>query len=304
MIEKTFDPIISVGDYENKFFAQIPVLSNGTEIIMHSSASQGKLLITKDTEVKPMDLYRGKYDKIITVDVGAHAITFHERYASCRREGDFIIRVEAAEKVVKSDVVWESGIHDVASALETEMSADLRNVASGYPIDMVDTLQHEIKRQMENNTYLSEVGIQILRIDYDVRLEEKYETLRKNETYEKWRVDSAQSIRNLYKDNETAIFAEVAIGTKTPEQAVQDLKREYASDFDERVRRARVITDLLEDMRENDLVDEEVARAQINNLLGTLQGKKGSMLEQRETESNERNESLSGKSGKYAPFDD
>ena len=65
MILTTFDPILEEKEYVSKFFAQIPNPMSGTEIILYSSASRRKLLITKTPGIKPRDIHKGKYDRQI-----------------------------------------------------------------------------------------------------------------------------------------------------------------------------------------------------------------------------------------------
>ena len=269
MILTTFDPILEEKEYVSKFFAQIPNPMSGTEIILYSSASRRKLLITKTPGIKPRDIHKGKYDMQIVVDLNKKTVSFSDEYRSKDAGINFEITVKAVVKVTDADIVWESGIHDVAAALKEEMDAQISEEAAMFDSNEARELNQDLRNAIEN-LFLVESGISVQGISYTVKLEQKIEKIIKNQSYEKKRSQAAQEISDMYRDNLVAVFAGVADGSMSPELASEKARGSLSNDFNERMRQLQAVTDYMEQLRTKELVDSSHVMKQMEDILKSL----------------------------------
>ena len=305
---QTFNPILEDSKYQNSFFPIIPVPSPGTEVILYASISGKKILITQTAKLKPKDIYKGKYDRKIVVDMRAQTVSFREKYGSKNIGVYFIVEVKAAVKVTEADIVWESGIHDVAASLEQEITSKIGDIACNYEISNVMLFQRHLKQQM-GTLYLIGTGITIQGINYSVEIEEKYNQLFRQEYYEEQLSKSASEIQKMYENGAVAVFAEVAAQKISPEEAYERVQKSLSSNFDERMRQLREATQFLNELREKDFVNKEQITIQIEQILGSLSivdskmerhgQERNRLIVEKEDESVDINERSA-----YEPFDD
>lgn len=301
MVIKTYDPILEEGNYINKFFAEIPVPKSGTEIILYATSTGKKLFITKEPGIKPKDIHKGKYDRKIVIDMHSKPVSFREEYQSRDAGVNFNIEVNASVKVTEADVVWENDIHDVAQILEREMSPKISDAAAMYSLDDVRVLQQDL-RNILGDFFLADMGISIQGISYIVKLEEAHEQLLKIRSYERNRSKTAREISDMYQDDIVAVFADVADGSITPEEASERARKSLSSNFDERMRQLRAVRDYVEESRNKDLANHEQVLEQMDNLLKSLPFA-DSTGGQRSLNHKEEYGKI-GQSSEYAPMDD
>lgn len=268
-MKQTFDPILEESSYQNKYFAIIPVPEPGTEVILYASKSGNEILISQKPGIKPRDIYKGKYDRKIIVDMHMHEVSFGGRYDSKHVGVYFIINVEAAVKVAEADVVWKSGIHDVAGSLQKEMEDGIRDAACQYEISEKVVFQRDLK-QLLGNVYLVGTGLQISGISYTVSIDEKYSEILEKGYYESQRSKAAEEMHKMYKDSAVAIFAEAAEGKISPSEAYELVQNSLSSNFDERMRQLREATKFVDELRTKEFVNNEQITMQMERILGGL----------------------------------
>lgn len=300
MVKQTFDPILESGNYINKLFSKIPVPKTGMEIILFATSSGKKLFISKDPDIGPKKIYKGKYDKKIVVDVRAQTVSFCGMFQSKDIGVEFEIEVNASVKVTEPDIVWEMDVHDVAQILEREMNPKISNVASMYSCDDVRILQQDLGNAI-GELFLTDIGISIQGISYIVKLEKAHEELIKKTSYERQRARAGKEISEIYENNNIlSVFAEVADGSLGLEEAMRLARKNLSSDFDERMRQIREVRKFVEETRNSNLADHDQLMEQMDKLWQSLPFT-GSAA-QNKLNSSEKVEKLE-QSSRFAPMD-
>lgn len=265
----TFDPIIESTNYVNKFFAEIPVPRAGTEIMLYASSSGKKLFITKTPGIRPRDIYKGKYDRKIVIDMRENVVSFRREYQSRDAGVNFDIEVKASVRVTDAELVWESDIHNVAQSLEREMNPRIMDEALLYGADDVSALRQDLRNSV-GEMFLMGTGISVHGINYIVKLEEAHEKILKNKYLEASRSKAAKEISEMYSDEIVAVFAGVADGTLNPEEASRRARKSLSANFDERMRQMHKIMDFIEEARGRDLANKDQILDQMDRLMKSL----------------------------------
>lgn len=269
MLQNTYNPIIKETTYVNSFFPKIPFVSPQRIIILCNTGTGEQLVITENSKIKTGELKKKKFNWTVEIDMQPHMVSFKDKYSSQDNISDFEIEIKAMACVTEPLQVYAQGIKDVAEAMRREMAGYLEDLASRYDLDESNQLREAIKSRLGDIYYLN-CGIQINGIQVTVHMEQRYKELRSKSQYEKAKAAEAQKLKAVYMEEDTAIFAEVADGRITPEEAVKRMKKSFSDDFNENLRRIRELAALYQEMQENDLVTEGVLAKELENSLRRL----------------------------------
>lgn len=296
----TYNPIKSEEAYITSFFPQIPYAAPKTAILLCRTGTSAKMVITENTKVKTSDIKRGKFNWQVEIDMHSHSVAFRDQYLSRDNVSKFEIEIRATASVVEPDSVYEQGVADVAEAIEEEMRGRIQEAASRYDLDSSPQLREAIKAEL-GDFYQLDSGIQVNNMNVLVRMDPKYEKLKERTQYERIKAAEAQKLQEIYQDDYTAIFAEVAEGSITAAEASDRMKKSLSDDFDERLRQLRAAAPFANELKEKDLVRASGVANQMEQMIQTLladSSKKGKLNEPAQAPQ------LEGEKNPYAPFDE
>lgn len=277
MIESTFNPIVREELYKNSFFPQIPVPQPNSMILLYASGSAtSPLIISNERTVKVSDIRKGKYDKLVEIDLYAHTVKFSEELVSSDNISKFHISISASAHVIKPAEAYHRGIRDVASLVENSFIDTIQECASQCSIRDIKKLKEDLKEELVGICDLADC-ICVQNIIVNVKTDKKIEELLNKEMeiqlrleLETKKAEAAVHMQKVYENDITAIFAELADGRINATEATARSKACLSDDFDERMRQMREVANFIQDMEDRDLITKADSLNKVKTILGQL----------------------------------
>ncbi len=276
MVEKTYNPILEEKDIKITFFQRLPIPDPKKALLLYSTISDSHMLcITYDTNIKISSLTGKKYNRQVDIDLSPHDIRFKDEVLSQDNISKFWVTITATASISDPERVYEAQITDVGSYAENYLIDRIQDQASHFSIRDTITLKQELKDEFQDICYLDS-GIKLERIHVDVRADKKYEEFLEQRQDIKYRTElerdkakASEEMRDIYRDQITAIFSNVATGEIGIEEAIQRSKKEMSQDFDERMRQIKVATDYIKSLGD-EMLDDESKLKSVKSLLNSM----------------------------------
>lgn len=236
------------------------------------------LCIRQGSDIKPADVRRGNYSRLIEIDTSSHYIEMEFNLLSMDNVSSFILKAGMTAAVTDPIAFMEEGITDAAARVEMELKPVFQGMADEYEIEDMQGFREAVRSEMEHFT-LAKCGLSLSGCNITVRGDEAYQKhlrqkkdITQNVEIEKTKVISAQQISQLYEDPATAIFSDVATGKITPQDALAKLRDNKDADFEAAISQAERVIDMITKMRDTGIVSEETIRNKVEPLLSELVG--------------------------------
>lgn len=300
MIIDTYDPIISEVAYKRSLFPRIPIPGASRNIILYSTDTRRKLLISHDAEVKPTDIRRGRFDKEIEIDMRQHPICFKQNYRCYDGKNDFEVQIRATANVYDPEFIWEKDIRNVTEAVLNEIETSIQDLASERELMEWKYLQDEIKAAFRDEVQLL-CGVAIKGVNVTVRMDEEIEKIYKKENKERFLKESAEKLKELYRNEDDAIFAQLADGKITAQEALKLKKEVKNEDFNDKMQKLREVMDIAQKLKDSDLVGNERIEQYLEGFL--QQSEKSGTGNRRIEGSGTEQKKLTGNDDVYREFD-
>lgn len=297
---ETYNPIGKSGAYDNKFFSRIPVPEQGYANVLTCGQNEYAPMVIQSGNIpRKEQISRGKYSLITEIDVRPHRISFDAELPARDNISHFILNVDMMARVEDPGRVCSDNITDVTAVVKSAILPELYARAIRYDMDDIQLLREDIDDWLKR-TILSETGIQLTNIHVNLMpdrayierkktlrasaetQEDKQRELQEKIEYERGRAMVAAELGRLYNDDLRAVYAELATGEITPEEAArrieQKRKSQVAEGFDEKMRQMREVIDLAKMMRENDIGSPDIMGQNIGQLFGAFLGLTGQSI--------------------------
>ena len=236
------------------------------------------LCIRQGSDIKPADVRRGNYSRLIEIDTSSHYIEMEFNLLSMDNVSSFILKAGMTAAVTDPIAFMEEGITDAAARVEMELKPIFQGMADEYEIEDMQGFREAVRSEMEHFT-LAKCGLSLSGCNITVRGDEAYQKhlrqkkdITQNVEIEKTKVISAQQISQLYEDPVTAIFSDVATGKITPQDALAKLRDYKIADFEAAISQAERVIDMITKMRDTGIVSEETIQNKVEPLLSELVG--------------------------------
>lgn len=236
------------------------------------------LCIRQGSDIKPADVRRENYSRLIEIDTSSHYIEMEFNLLSMDNVSSFILKAGMTAAVTDPIAFMEEGITDAAARVEMELKPVFQGMADEYEIEDMQGFREAVRSEMEHFT-LAKCGLSLSGCNITVRGDEAYQKhlrqkkdITQNVEIEKTKVISVQQISQLYEDPVTAIFSDVATGKITPQDALAKLRDNKDADFEAAISQAERVIDMITKMRDTGIVSEETIRNKVEPLLSELVG--------------------------------
>lgn len=277
MIKTTYNPILRTETYKSSFFAKIPLPGMNSVILLTAGDDfRRALCIRQGADIKPADVRRGNYSRLIEIDTSSHYIEVEFSLLSMDNVSSFILKAGMTAAVTDPIAFMEEGITDAAARVEMELKPVFQGIADEYEIEDMQGFREAVRSEMEHFT-LAKCGLSLSGCNITVRGDEAYQKhlrqkkdITQNVEIEKTKAISAQQISQLYEDPVTAIFSDVAAEKITAQEALMRLRNNKEADFEEGIKRAERVIDVITKMRDSGVVSEEQVQKHLMPLLGEL----------------------------------
>lgn len=272
---ETYNPIGPTKNYENGFFSPIPVPPPGYANVLTGGQNEAVPMVIQSRDIPRKEQIRqGKYRWITQIDIQPHRISFDADLLANDNISHFRLTVTTTVYVERPGQVCLDNTTDVAAAVKSALLPELQARAIRYQIDDIQQLRDEIGSWLKDVILLN-CGIQLSNIHADLRPDQAYinrkEALRKQQQeeedrirklqktaeYEKGRARVADELSKVYSSDITQVFAELASGAISPEEASKRLqerrKVQSAESFDEKMRQMKEVMSLVKMMQDSGL---------------------------------------------------
>jgi len=289
---ETYNPIGPTKDYENGFFSPIPVPPPGYANVLTGGQNTSVPLVIQSRDIPRKEQIRqGKYRWITQIDVQPHRVSFEADLLANDNISHFHLTVDMTARVESPAQVCLDNITDVAAAVKSTLLPDLQAKSILYNADDIQQLRDDISGWLKDVILLNS-GIQLANIRSYIRPDQAYinrkETLRREEQeredklrklqekkeYEIGRAKVADELSQVYSSDVTQIFAELAAGTISPEEASERIemrrKSQSAESFDEKMRQLKEVIGLVKTMQDNGIGSPDILTGMSDQLLATL----------------------------------
>lgn len=277
MKEQTFNPIIKEEIYQNGFFPIVPIAGPMKAILLYAEGKKYRpLIITNETMVKVSDIRRGKYNRLVEIDLHPHTVRFKEEVMSNDSISKFEITVSVIAQVSNPEIVYEEQIRDVCELVRNSLIEHIEEIASCYSVRNVLELKRELSDSLGGICDL-ESGIILKNVIINVKTDKKVEELLNNKRdidlqleLEAKKAEAAANMKILYDDELIAIYSDMAIGKITPTEAVEKSKAHFSENFDERMRQIREITRYIQELEQDDMISKSDSILKVKEMLGRI----------------------------------
>lgn len=282
MIRETYNPIRSSQPYENHFYSKLPALPPlGFTIVL--TCGQGgtgnagaSVLITDKQTPSKRKILEGKYNWQTLVDMRPYSISFEEELLSVDSFYKFRLALYMTAQVEKPDQTVANHVVDVAVCVQNALLPKLRDMANDCGMERIGQLRKDILVWLENGKQLN-TGIRITDISLQLQPDQRYidkqaaiQKLRDKKEYEAVRAQIAGELSELYGDPGRQVYAELASGHITPEEAAERLSSRNAADFDEARRRAAAFLEIWKEAQDSGAVSPETMDRKSEQLFSIL----------------------------------
>lgn len=262
---KTFNPVITESEYKNELFIKIPVPSVGEVILLYGESGLFEIAPGNYNNISTRQIRAGKFNRQIRIDATAHEISFSFSGISANNVNTFKFIVSAMCKIENAAVIYKTKSRDVCALIKPSLENKIKNIALEYQPNDVSALRSVLNDPCFNNITAYE-GIEILSINVDVDVDEKYkkhletslEIQNSKQILEKEREASRDLAQNGITGVE-ALITDAINGKKSWSEVSQDIRALDNADFDEKIRRIDIMKNLLDDMVKSGRTTEETA---------------------------------------------
>jgi len=288
----TYNPIGPTKDYENGFFSPIPVPLPGYANVLTGSQNESVPLVIQSRDIPRKEQIRqGKYRQITQIDIQPHSVSFEADLLAKDNISYFHLKIALTAHVERPDQVCLDHITDVAAAVKSALLPELHTKAIQYEMDEIQPLREDIGNWLKD-VILLDSGIQLANIHIQLQpdqayikrkenlrreeqeKEDKLRKLRENRDYEIKRAEIAEELGKVYDSDIAQVFAELASGTISPEEASKRIremrKNQYAESFDEKMRQVKEVMNLIKTLQDNGLGSPDILAQQADQLLGMI----------------------------------
>jgi len=296
----TYNPIGPTKDYENGFFSPIPVPPPGYANVLTGSQNESVPLVIQSREIPRKEQIRqGKYRWITQIDIQPHRVSFEADLLAKDNISHFHLTIDMTARVELPGQVCLDGITDVAVTVKSALLPELQAKAIQYKMDDIQQLRDSINNWLRDVILLNS-GIQLANIHTHLQPDQAYinrkearrreeqekedqlRKLQEKKEYELKRAETADVLSKVYGSDITQVFAELASGTISPEEAskrVEERQRSRsAENFDEKARQMEKILSLIQMMRDNELGSPDGLMQRGDQILGSLFGSSATAL--------------------------
>lgn len=250
MARETYNPIFSSKPYKNSRFSRLPDLPapgfvNVLTFGQNGIGSTGTPLLISDTHMPTKQtILAGKYDCQTLIDIRPYSVSFDETLYSVDHNYTFQLTMYMTVYAEKPDQVLIYRVEDTAAAVQRALRPGLQELACQRGMEETAKLRQEIVDFVNRTPHLnaglclSEVSAQLRPDQRYIELQAGIQALHDKKHYETVRAGIAEDLSKLYEDPAKQVFAELAAGHITPEEAADRLNLKDAANFDEAYRRA------------------------------------------------------------------
>ncbi|ATW26932.1 hypothetical protein [Candidatus Formimonas warabiya] len=284
----SYPPIISKTPYKNSFFPKVPSVMQGRAILLYSS--EKGIVICINDRVTPREIYVGKFDEKIEIDITKTTISFTVTVPSLNEPFLFDVTITAIIQIIDPLAFYLKGIFDIAECVKPHLLPTIRRVARKYSVvdysDMDDALASQFSSKKYN---YEDTGIEYVIHDVTctpnanarehihsisanrLKQETEKQKILTNTIIEKYKASNASTLTGT--DMITNIFKDVVAGQLSSAQALKMAMDFTQSEGMQKVRNTDTIIDLINKLKESDLItDNEAAEYIRDNIKGLPSG--------------------------------
>lgn len=291
-MEETYNPIGPTKEYENGFFSPIPVPPPGYANVLTGGQNEGVPLVIQSRDIPRKEQIRqGKYRWITRIDVQPHRVSFEADLLAKDNISHFHLKTDMTARVEVPGQVCLDNITDVAASVKSTLLPELQAKAIQYSADDIQQLRDDISDWLKDVILLNS-GIQLASIrahlqpdqayinrrellrQEEQEKEDKLRKLQEKKEYEIGRAKVADELSKVYSSDMIQVFAELASGAISPEEASKRIearrKSQSIESFDEKMRQMKEIVGLVKMMQDNGMGSPDILAQKADQLLGIL----------------------------------
>ena len=149
MIKTTYNPILRTETYKSSFFAKIPLPGMNSVILLTAGDDfRRALCIRQGSDIKPADVRRGNYSRLIEIDTSSHYIEMEFNLLSMDNVSSFILKAGMTAAVTDPIAFMEEGITDAAARVEMELKPIFQGMADEYEIEDMQGFREAVRSEM------------------------------------------------------------------------------------------------------------------------------------------------------------
>ena len=313
MIKNTYNPMLREEAYQPSFFSRFPSPGPNSAILLIAGDNiQQALCIRPGVSVKPSELRKNKYNRLVEIDTSTHSVELEFSLLSKDNVSSFIVKAGMVAAVTDPLLFYAERLTNAAERIEGELEPVFQECAESFSLEDISGFRNELRRELSGFT-LTQCGITISGCHVNVRGDENYQShLRRkrsivqNNEIEREKALSSQQISELYKDPVIAAISGVADGSISIMDAQNLIRENRLADFNQQMEYWDRITQQMIKLRDAGLVSEEQLQGKVYPFLDGLLSKTSISGQISETpvgriaESAEQEE----ESSEFAPFDE
>ena len=312
MIRKTYNPILRQETYKPNFFAKIPEPGiNSAILLIPGDDLRQALCITAGTDIRPSDLRKKAYNRLIEIDTADHYIEIELTLLTRDNVSSFILTAGMTARVTDPAVFLEEGITNAAERAEKELKQIFEELADEFEPEELREFREAARNEISHFT-LTRCGLSLSGGTVNVRGDQKYQEflqkkkdIARQKELEQVKAEAARQLSGIYADMITAVYSEVADGKITAAEAQRKIKQIKDTDFNVGMQQRDQVLEFFTKMRDAGIATEEELQKQIELLTGGIAIRtEAGRITGPETRGIEKNEENGGDSSIYGPFDD
>ncbi len=314
MIRSTYNPILREEPYQPSFFSRIPSPGSNSAILLISGDQIGQAMcIRPGSSVKPSDIRKNRYNRLVEIDTGTHNIEIAFSLLSNDNVSCFIVTAGMVAQVTDPFLFYAEKLSNAAERIQGELEPVFQELAETYSIDDISGFRNALRQEVDGFT-LTQCGITISGCRISVRGDESYQNhlRKKSEISRKSEIDraiaaSTKQLSGLYPDPVTAILSRVADGSISIVEAMEQIRAWNLADSNQQKEKWDNIINQMIKLRDAGIISEEQLQEKIYPVLDGLldnTAKTPGRISAAAQEQIAESESSQKAPSEFAPFDE